>query len=482
MNSSVGSLDRSIEIPASVVRRWCTFLSNVTIISWVYVDISEHEPGMPVILVSWTTASINDSFLGVQLSECQKCVAKTSQNAFDIHPELDDSTFVPWIDLTAHSSYPLTGPRLQSTDTKSLPTCDCKSSLLTFSSVILAPSSVILHSRFISLLICSSIFSFVIVCSLETGVEYAFVPLHVLSFPHSTQHHAPFVVSLEPRSDDSCPPPLWCEWCGPIRTKTRRPNKETAKIWPTAQASIHLHRLVQAHWKLTRDGLLPWQTVTRTARSLETICLPLPLRGRPDACDLVGQRAPGNDDERPRVSRLNPDTSVLSIANCSPWKQKQPVGQNLHPTLIDLSGGNYVHVLDTDIRGDPHTRFVTHASPSRPNSKPATLQNPRHSTCCAAVVTEIDWTTTPANTTGKRKNEPQTAENQETKDFGQASCRNNGSHVKRALANALCERNWTRARSDNLDCIVTCRRPHLEIEESQSSNMTFGRSSMVRSS
>ena len=69
----------------------------------------------------------------------------------------------------------------------------------------------------------------------------------------------------------------------------RRPNKETTKIWATAQASIHLHCLIQAHWTLTRDG----PTVIRTARSLKSICLPLPLRGRRDACDLVGSRTRG---------------------------------------------------------------------------------------------------------------------------------------------------------------------------------------------
>ena len=77
-----------------------------------------------------------------------------------------------WIDATVPSSSPITAPRLLSTAMKTPPDECLRSSLPTFSSVILAASAANLHHSLASLLKRSSISSFLNLCSIPKKLSH----------------------------------------------------------------------------------------------------------------------------------------------------------------------------------------------------------------------------------------------------------------------------------------------------------------------
>ena len=136
--------------------------------------------GCLVAVACFNTASNKASFSGVQPSQCQKYTEKTRKppltftHAWAMFPSL------PEIEPIAPSSAPTTAPRLLSTATKTPPDVRFRSSLLALSSVILAASAANFHPFFASQLNCSSISSFLNLCSIPKKISH--FPLYLFMY------------------------------------------------------------------------------------------------------------------------------------------------------------------------------------------------------------------------------------------------------------------------------------------------------------
>ena len=105
---------------------------------------------------------------------------------------------------------------------------------------------------------------------------------------------------------------------------------------------------------------------TLTARELGATTFLPPTSGLEDGpIDVCATKAWSSGSPQ-RRHKCCVDRHLLSV------EQRQRVGQNLHPTFIELVGGHYVQVLDATVRGDPPTRFAAHAGRHGLHSKPTT--------------------------------------------------------------------------------------------------------------
>ena len=134
----------------------------------VHVGVASHQPKMPG---GVTSTLIKASFLGVYEV---KVHGKNPQSSFDIHPRLGDCSFAP-TDGPGGSFFVIDCSQVADNCCKTAPDVSLQSSLPAHSSVILAASAVnlpsVLHLLvelpcFIPLLTCSSIASFLILCSM----------------------------------------------------------------------------------------------------------------------------------------------------------------------------------------------------------------------------------------------------------------------------------------------------------------------------
>ena len=147
---------------------------------WAHIRVTYHQPRM-----SGDSGSLEHCFQqgfiprGPTFRVPEVC-RKHSHTSPHIYPSLGNSTLIAWVGATALSLSPTTDPKLLTTAMKTPPDVCLRSSLFGLSPVILAASAAILDPSFASLLNCSSISSFLSLCSIPKKISH--FPLYLLMY------------------------------------------------------------------------------------------------------------------------------------------------------------------------------------------------------------------------------------------------------------------------------------------------------------